>query len=233
VVLLSGAAMGVVEGGRALVGSSTLRARVGARGVATGLVVAAIALVIALGSSAIDAIPYVKEQRDASVPTQLLDTFTRATRGQADDTVVLTDQEQLPEYLPVFVFNVWNAHYSNPAAQFDRRTSFLQRLAAERDPLVFAAALAHNRYDDVDSVALRRINDDLPYTFIDDAFPRGVTQRTITFRDAQFDRAYFAARGTAALAVYVPRGRDPLAALTAIQRRALDRRFAGDLDDAS
>ncbi len=147
--------------------------------------------------------------------------------------MVLTDQEQLPEYLPVYVFNVWNAHYSNPAAQFDRRTAFLQRLAAERDPAVFAAALAHNRYDEVDSVALRRANDELPYTFIDDAFPRGVTQRTFTFHDEQFDPAYFTARGSAALAVYVPRTRDPLGSLSSTQRRALHRRFAGDLDDAA
>ena len=47
---------------------------------------------------------------------------------------MLTDVEQLPELLPVFVFNVWNAHYANPASQFDDRTRFLRRLSREDDP---------------------------------------------------------------------------------------------------
>ena len=86
----------------------------------------------------------------ATEPVASLSTFDRATRDDAADTVVLTDQEFLPEYRPVYVFNVWSAHYSHPAAQFDRRTRFLERLAREQDPEVFAAALRHNRYDDVD-----------------------------------------------------------------------------------
>jgi len=144
---------------------------------------------------------------------------------------VLTDLEQLPEYLPVYVFNVWNAHYSNPAAQFDDRTRFLERLSAVDDPAVFAAALVHNRYDDVASIALTREGDTLPYHFFDDAFPNGVAARTIVFRAEQFDDRWFAARGSDALAVYVPRPADPRRALDAGQRRELAQRFSGDLEN--
>ena len=186
---------------------------------------------IALGEEAIDAIPYVEEQRAASVPTTMLDTFERATRDAYEDTVVLTDQETLPEYLPVYVFNVWNAHYSHPAAQFERRTRFLERLADEQDPAVFATALAHNRYDQVDSIALEPAGENLPYTFFDDAFPRGVTRATFNFRVEQFDDAFFDRRGSGQLAVFVPRAGDPLKDLDASQLGALRRRFAGDLDE--
>jgi galactan 5-O-arabinofuranosyltransferase len=232
VILLTGAAIGAVHVGRVVAGSPVVRSRVGVAGASCALAVGAVMLTLALGSDAIASIPFVEEQRAAAVPTALLDTFTRATRD-TDDTVVLTDREVLPEYLPVFVFNVWNAHYSNPAAQFDRRTRFLERLAGVDDPAVFAAALAHNRYDHVDSVALRREGDRLPYTFFDDAFPRGVSQRTITFRVEQFDSAHFASRGSSTLTVYVPRAGDPLRTLDAGQRRALHRTFADDLDDVA
>ncbi|HEX5586766.1 MAG TPA: arabinofuranosyltransferase [Acidimicrobiia bacterium] len=230
IVLLAGAALGAVDVARAVRRAPALVERFGPRGVTASVAVLTVVVAIALGRDAITAIPYVEEQRAATVPTLLLTTFERATRGRAADTVVLTDQEQLPEYLPVFVFNVWNAHYSNPAAQFDDRTRFLERLAAERDPTVFAAALAHNRYDDVASIALMREGDTLPYHFFDDAFPHGVAARTIVFRTEQFDDRWFAARGSDALAVYVPKATDPRGALDAGQHRALARRFAGDLE---
>lgn len=230
VVLLAGAAIGAVELARAARRAPALVPRVGPRGVTAALVVVTVALTIALGREAIDDIPYVDQQRAATVPTALLSTFERATRGRADDTVVLTDQEQLPEYLPVFVFNVWNAHYSHPAAQFDDRTRFLERLAAERDPDVFAAALAENRYDDVASIALRRAGDRLPYTFYDDAFPNGVVLRTFVFRADQFDARWFSSRGDDALAVFIPKPTDPWRALTEDQRRDLATQFPGDLD---
>jgi galactan 5-O-arabinofuranosyltransferase len=230
VVLLAGAALGAVEVARAARRAPARVERIGTRGVTVLLVVVAIAFAIPLGRDAMAAIPYVNEQRVATVPTALLTTFERATRGRSDDTVVLTDQEQLPEYLPVFVFNVWNAHYSHPAAQFDDRTRFLERLASEDDPAVFAAALSHNRYDEVASVALRRAGDTLLYTFFDDAFPDGVVLRTLTFRPEQFDARWFSSRGDDALAVFVPESSDALRALDEQQRRALARRFAGDLD---
>jgi galactan 5-O-arabinofuranosyltransferase len=240
IVLLAGAAIGAVELARAARRASVRRASVSRASVSrasvrrasvtAALVVVTVALAIALGREAMDDIPYVDQQRAASVPTALLTTFERATRGKADDTVVLTDQEQLSEYLPVFVFNVWNAHYSHPAAQFDDRTRFLERLAAERDPDVFAAALAENRYDDVASIALRRAGDTLPYTFYDDAFPNGVVLRTFVFRADQFDARWFSSRGDDALAVFIPKRMDPRRALTEEQRRALATQYPGDLD---
>ena len=73
----------------------------------------------------------------------------------------------------------------------------------------------------------------LPYTFFDDAFPRGVSRRTITFTTEQFDAEWFSRRGSAALAVYVPRDADPLDALDDDQLRALRRAFRGDLEGVS
>ncbi len=229
VVLLAGTSLAVVEVGRALLRARPLIAGFGAWGVRTAVVVVAAVVVVSLGTTAMADIPYVDEQRAAVEPVALLDAFDRATRGAAADTVVLTDQEAIPELRPVYVFNVWNAHYSHPAAEFDDRSRFLERLAAEDDPAVFAAALRRNRYDRVDSVALRPDGDELRYSYFADAFPRGVTRETIVFREEQFDDAWFDRRGSPDLAVFVPRDRDPFTALDDGQRRALRRRFAGDL----
>jgi hypothetical protein len=229
VVLLAGTSLAVVEIGRALVRARPIVGRVGLAGVRAAMVVIAAVVVFALGTAAMAEIPYVDEQRAATEPVALLDTFDRATRGAATDTVVLTDQEAIPEYRPVYVFNVWNAHYSHPAAEFDDRTRFLERLAAEDDPAVFAAALRLNRYDRVDSVALRPEGGELGYTYFADAFPRGVTRETIVFRVEQFDDMWFDRRGSSDLTVFVPRDRDPRRSLDDAQSRALRHRFTGDL----
>lgn len=229
VILLAGAALAVVALGRAVASARVLSDRFGPPAVRAGSVVGAGFVVFALGSTAVNAIPYVAEQRTATEPVALLATFDRATRGQPEDMIVLTDQEAIPAYRPVFVFSVWNAHYSHPAARFAERARFLERLAEEDDAAVFAAALRHNRYDRVEVVALRPQGTTLPYTYFDDAFPRGVTRRTITFRDEQFADRWFTRRGSPQLSVFVPRRGDPLDALDEEQQRALRRRYAGHL----
>jgi hypothetical protein len=218
--------------GRQIAANADVRRRIGTTGLVLVLGGGAVVVATALGQDAINAIPYVKEQREAVRPTRLLTEFTRATRGDYGDTVVLTDVEQLPELLPVFVFNVWNAHYANPASEFDERTRLLQRLSSEDDPAVFAAALARNRYDHVDSIAFRTGNgDNFAYTFFDDAFPRGVSQRVIRFESDQFDETWFRRVDGAELTVFIPRAGDPSRELDADQRRELRTHFSGDLDD--
>ena len=95
---------------------------------------------------------------------------------------------------------------------------------------MFAAALARNRYDGVDSIAFRTGNGDtFTYTFFDDAFPRGVSERVLRFAADQFDDAWFR-RGRRLPADGVhPAPGDPARELDADQRRELRTHFAGDL----
>ena len=75
---------------------------------------------------------------------------------------------------------------------------------------MFAAALARNRYDHVDSIVFRTLNGDtFAYTFFDDAFPRGVSQRVIRFDSDQFDDAWFRRVDGSELTVFIPRVGDP------------------------
>src|SRR5260370_22528419 len=90
------------------------------------------------------------------------------------------DARALPVSLPLYVFNWWNAHYMNPPARFNDRSAFLKRLSEEPDPQAFAVALLHNVYDRIDYVALRASpGGPFQYQFADDAFPRGVLERTL------------------------------------------------------
>jgi len=180
------------------------------------LAVGAVAVVFALGQTAVRDMPFLTEQRAATYPDALIDGFTRATDGEYADAVVLTDETDLSSFLPTYVFNVSNAHYSHPAARFEDRAALLTALARESDPDVFALALLHNEYDDVDYVALRSGRDGLAYRWLDDAFPRGVTSRSITFSEDSFATDAFEAlpsNGSGLELYRVRRSADPLSSL--------------------
>ena len=149
--------------------------------------------------------------------------------GRVDGAVVLTADPALIEFRPVYLFNVWNAHYSNPTADFSARSRFLRRLMRERDPAVVAAALHVNRYDRVDAVVLDARNGSLTYTDYQDNFPRGTRARTLHFTRAQFDRRWFEPTVTPARAMFVARPVDPVGSLDASQLTELRRHFPGDL----
>ncbi|HEY5165034.1 MAG TPA: arabinofuranosyltransferase [Acidimicrobiia bacterium] len=224
--------------------SEPLRARLGRGGITAVFSVAAVVVSFSLVQTAIKAIPYVEQQRQSHEPTQALRDFQRATGGHTTNSVVLTDVTELPVYLPLYVFNWWDAHYMNPPARFNDRSAFLKRLSEETDPQAFALALLHNVYDRIDYVALRPSPaGPFQYQFADDAFPRGVVERTFTYQRALFGSAAFHRVDTVSFTVFVLlRHHDPLASLQscpAQPRRAscrvlgvVSRRYHGDVDNA-
>ena len=228
--LVAAAGVGAVVVGRQVAANAFVRRRLGTGGLLVAMGGAGLLVTLANGQDAMNRIPFVTEQREATEPRALLAEFERATRGAYESSVVLTDIEQLPELLPVFVFNVWSAHYANPASQFDERSRFLDRLSSEDDSEVFAAALELNRYDPVDSIAFRpSSNGDFTYAYFEDAFPRGVDRRTFTFRAEQFDDEYFRRVDGPNLTVFLPRG-NPARALDTAQRGTLRLHFPGDFE---
>jgi galactan 5-O-arabinofuranosyltransferase len=206
------------------------------------IVVLAVVVVFAVGQTAVRDIPYLNEQREARYPTALIDTFKRGTDGRYEDSVVLTDITDLSAYLPTYVFNTSNAHYSHPSALFNDRADLLKRLANETDTDVFALALAHNRYDRIDYVALKGGANVLTYEYLSDAFPRGVGFESLEFSRDSFSSPLFTETADRGIAVYrVNRDRDPLLALRSCPRDPvapkcavlgqLLLRYSGDLDD--
>ena len=182
-----------------------------------------------LVATAVGAVPYVEEQRSAHEPAALLRAYDRVTVGRPDGDVVLTGDFAVSFFRPVHLFNVWNAHYSNPVAEFAARSRFLDRVAGETDPAVVAAALRHNRYDAVDVVVLDVNRGHLTFTEYQDNFPRGTRARTRSFHSEQFGARWFARTVAGGRVFLVARPADPLRALDAGQRRELRQRFAGDL----
>lgn len=243
-ILAVGAGLGAAHVWRVARGSEPLRARLGRVGVTAVCSVAAVVVSLSLVQTAIKGIPYVTQQRQSQVPTQALDDFQRAAGGPTTNSVVLTDVTELPVYLPLYVFNWWNAHYMNPPARFNDRSAFLKRLSGESDPQAFAVALLHNVYDRVDYVVLRPSPaGPFQYQFADDAFPRGVVERTFMYPQALFATRAFHRVDTVSFSVFrIQRRADPLASLRscpAQPRRdvcrvlgSVARRYAGDVDDA-
>ena len=241
-VLAVSAGLGAAQLWRAARVSEPLRARLGRGGVTAVFSVAAVVVSFSLVQTAIKTIPYVDQQRQSHEPTQALADFQHATGGHTKNSVVLTDVVELPVYLPLYVFNWWNAHYMNPPARFNDRSAFLQRLSKETDPQAFALALLHNVYDRIDYIALRPSPaGSFQYQFADDAFPRGVVERTFTYQQSLFDSAAFRRVDTVSFTVFlIERHHDPLADLQscpAQPRRAacrvlgsVSRRYSGDVD---
>ncbi len=242
-VLAAGAGLGAAHVWRIARVSEPLRARLGRGGVTAVCSVVAVVVSFSLVQTAIKGIPYVTQQRQSQVPTQALDDFQRATGGHTTDSVVLTDVTELPVYLPLYVFNWWNAHYMNPPARFNDRSAFLKRLSGETDPQAFAVALLHNVYDRIDYVALRASPaGPFQYQFADDAFPRGVVERTFTYQQDLFGSSAFRRVDTVSFTVFlIRRHRDPLLSLRSCPSDpsrsgcrvlgAVARRYAGDVDE--
>lgn len=214
-LLAAGAGLGAADLWRVAT-SADLDRRVD-RTAATGiLAVGAVVLAFALGQGAVRDMPYLTEQRAAEYPSALIDGFARATGGDYEDSVVFTDLSDLNSFLPLYVFNTTDAHYSHPAARFEDRADLITALAREEDPEVFALAFLHNRYDDIDYVALRENARGLSYAWLDDAFPNGVAPRTVTIPEESFDTDAFRAlpdSGTGLRLYRVRRSADPLRSL--------------------
>ena len=217
VVLCAGAGLGAVH----LVRAGPLRPPLA---VALGAVVAFVMVTTAAAG-----IPYVAEQRAARAPVAIEHQYDTAVAGHAPPGVVLTSASELLAVRPVALFNVWNAHYANPFAQFADRSAFLARLASERDAGVVAAALRHNRYDRVGVVVLARAGNALTYTEYEDAFPRGTRERVLHFRAGQFAAPWFRATDGTRHLVLVATRADPLPTLDGAQLAELRHHFAGDL----
>ena len=218
-LLAAGAALGAADLWRAAT-TRALPPRVDPRAVRSLVAVGAVVLVFAFGQSAVRDIPYLKEQRGTQYPAQLIDEFTRATKGKFENAVVLTDVTDLSSFLPTYVFNTSDAHYSHPAALFDDRADLLTRLAREADPAVFELAFLHNRYDAIDYVALRPGAGGLTYSWLADAFPDGVAQRSVTFPESSFSGSAFVPLPGSELTMYrVDRRRDPLRTLRSCPAR--------------
>ena len=220
VLLAAGAGLGAADLWR-IATTTDVGARVGRtvdrRAAIALLAVAGVVVVFALGQTAVRDMPFLAEQRAATYPDALIDGFTRATGGDYEDAVVLTDETDLSSFLPTYVFNTSNAHYSHPAARFEDRAALLTTLSRESDPEAFALAFLHNRYDDIDFVALHPDGDGrLSYDWLDDAFPRGVAARSISFSPDSFATDAFEAlpsRGTGLELYRVRRSEDPLRSL--------------------
>lgn len=216
-ILLAGTGLGAVAALRALRTDSLRRV-----GVTLGVVLAVLFVV-----SSLAAMPYVEEQRDQQVPSALLERFDRATAGRSTE-VVLASASPLVGFRSPYLFNVWNAHYSNPTSEFAARSRFLARLASEQDPHVFAAAVVANRYDRIGVVLLAVDGKDLTYDDFRDNFPHGTKARRVTFDRAQFTSRWFEGSIAADYAIFTTHG-DPLRSLDSRQRTELRQHFPGDL----
>ena len=244
-VLAAGAGIGAVQLWRAAQGSEALRARLGRSGIAATAAVVATVLGFSLAQTAVEAIPYVAQQRAARVPTALLADFQRAAGRPVANTVVLTDISDLPAFLPLYVFNWSNVQTPfSPAGNYQDRTAFLHELSGEQDPTAFAIAMLHNVFDRVDLVALRPGSSGVfQYTFYDDAFPRPPILRTFEFDASQFRTRTFQEVDTSQVTVFrIRRAHDPLRSLASCPRDptrpacqvlgSVTRRYGGDLDGA-
>ncbi|MFM8303962.1 MAG: arabinofuranosyltransferase [Actinomycetota bacterium] len=242
-VLAVGAGLGAADLWRWATGDGARRldARIDRTAIVVVVTIGLVAGVAAFGQDAVREMPYLTEQRAATYPTTLIDGFERATDGKYRDAVVLTDDADLPAFLPIYVFNASNAHYSHPLARFDDRADLLTSLAREPDPELFALAFLHNRYDAIDLVALEPRSGGLGYSWLADAFPNGVASESVVFAESSFASGAFEPLRGSPLTMYrVDRSRDPLRELRGCPRRpdrercavlgALLRRYGSHLD---
>jgi galactan 5-O-arabinofuranosyltransferase len=216
--LAAGAALGAIDVTRAFV-SRHVSDRIDPKAALVALAIGALVLVFALGQDSVRSIPYLEQQRKAAYPTLLLADFDHATDGRANGSVVLTDLTDLSSFRPIYVFNTSDAHYSHPAALFTDRADLLKELSHEADAEAFALAFTHNRYDRIDYVALHSSSGGLTYSYLDDAFPLGVSGVQLTFPEELFESDAFTRVGNKSVTVLrVNHDPDPLRSLQSCPR---------------
>ncbi|MES2389959.1 MAG: arabinofuranosyltransferase [Bacteroidota bacterium] len=69
--------------------------------------------------------------------------------------VIITSNDSITTFFPVYTFLYWNSSYSNPAALYKQRTEFLEKLSVLKDRIAFAAALMNNKFDHPDYVLFK------------------------------------------------------------------------------
>ncbi|HYN88341.1 MAG TPA: arabinofuranosyltransferase [Ardenticatenaceae bacterium] len=132
--------------------------------------------------------------QETTYPQALLASLDTATAGQWRDRVVLSASPELLYYRPVYGFLPWTARYSHPAGQFERRRTFLEKLAATNSPALFAAAWMNNRYSKIDYALLAAQPGAVAFRFWLDTPLNEPEEQTIAFPARLFDPAYFQAQ---------------------------------------
>jgi len=158
----------------------------------------------------------VQDALDATYPAAALAAFDQLTDNRYHDRVVLVDDSDraILFFRPIYSFLAWSAHFSHPAGRFHDRATFLDRLAQVHDPLLFAQALAHNRYDQIDYLLLNPTDGYWRYRFVDDNFPNRTIDREIAFPQTLLAEPYFQSRTVDGYTMLQPAAIDPLPVLT-------------------
>jgi len=148
----------------------------------------------------------------ATYPANELAAFDQLTSGNYHDRVVfVTDSyRSILFFRPIYSFLAWSAHFSHPAGSFHRRVDFLHKVAALHDPLLFAQALSHNRYDQIDYWLLRQEEAYWHFSFVDDNFPDRSIDRDIYFPKHLLNEPYFHAESVDEFTMLTPIVRPPL-----------------------
>jgi galactan 5-O-arabinofuranosyltransferase len=105
--------------------------------------------------------------------------------------VLLSDRQDVFAFYPYYGFVQWMFTYSHPTAEFDHRVAFLAELAAAPSPDAFADLVAHNRFDGIDAIVLRRRGDCLSFNYGDDNFPEAFAQREVCLPMRLLSANYF------------------------------------------
>ncbi|MFI5491504.1 arabinofuranosyltransferase [Actinoplanes sp. NPDC051859] len=134
-------------------------------------------------------------REDAQVAPNPLGPIAAAIDGKykgEDHPVVLTARPDLMSIYPYYGFVQYNVNYSHPVSQFHPRLDFLRELAASATPAEFAARSGDNPFDKIDAIALGfKDNDNLVYTYAEDAFPYGTKTTDILIPRKLIQPQYF------------------------------------------
>jgi hypothetical protein len=148
--------------------------------------------------------PYTDNALSAEYPADVMEAFTLATDNE--DGLTIISSSIYPYVLTsTFSFNVWNAHYANPAGRWRDRTQFLELLEGESDPERFAAALMNNSYEQIDLLALAKSGDSYVVRYQDDGFPYGLEPKEHRFPAKALDGSpYFTLEEIGGVAFFAP-----------------------------
>ena len=161
----------------------------------TGAVTAIIA--ISVGQQFLTTVhdsPLTAAARTTQSPDQLGNPSSAAALQRLIETRVgerptlVSDRIDILAYYPNHAFIPWDAHYANPAAEFNERVEFLRHLATIDDPHRFAETAETSRFGPIDAFVLATEDEHLVFRYLDDVFPYGTESKEIRFNRNQLQQ---------------------------------------------
>lgn len=115
--------------------------------------------------------------------------ISKATKVKLTGKVVLSGEEKLTAFYPVFLFSAVNQHYSHPASRYYQRYQLISMLSHVYDPYLMNLVLSYNKYIGIDFVLPQVRENKFIFPFVLSSYPDQFKNYNISLYKTPFENS--------------------------------------------